>query len=165
MAKAILILNAQNDFVSAFPEGRVVAENIAEYVKKMAGPQITVFNVQDTHYDLPPQRSYPWPLIGHYGHELCPLVSGVFYDTYLIYKDIYYVMKVKPCAEEALAQMRDKYDDITIMGLRGADVRETAIAIRDTFPAGTKITLATGGITLDWPVEKMMDEGWNLIVI
>lgn len=163
MAKAILILNAQNDFVSAYIEGKAIIENIAEYVKRAAEKEITVFNIQDTHYDLPRQRAYPWPYIGSYGHDIAPQLAEALYDTRQKYNDIFYLMKVKPCAEEVLNRMT-AFEEIIIMGFRGADVRETARAIKEVNP-NAKIKLTSGGITLDWTNEKMLDEGWELIAL
>lgn len=168
MATAVIIMNAQNDFVNAYPEGKAIAENIADYIYKLAEPHTVVFNVQDTHYDHPAQHTWPYPLIGHYGHDMNPQVACALYETRLIYNDICYNMKTDTCAYETVGQMmsgnKALFDEVIIMGFRREDLLETAKLIKTEFPEDTKIKFATRGITYDLSVEYLMDNGWDLII-
>lgn len=167
MAVAVIILNAQNDFVKAYPEGRAIAENIADYIYKFAEPHTMVFNVQDTHHDHPKQHVWPYPLIGHYGHDMSPEVACALYETRLIYNDINYNMKTDICAYETIGQMKagDKYmfDDIIIMGFRKEDLLATAEAIKAEFPENTRIRFAAKAITYDLSIERLNSEGWEIV--
>lgn len=167
MATAVIVLNAQNDFVRAYPEGKALVEKIADYIHRFAEPHTVLFNVQDTHYDHPKQHAWPFPLIGHSGHDVAPEVACAFYETRLIYNDICYNMKTDTCAYETIGQMKagDKYlfDNIIIMGFRREDLLATAKAIQAEFPQNTKISFAVNGITNDLSVEYIANEGWDTV--
>lgn len=164
MTRAVIIINPQNDFVHAYPEGKAVAENIATYIHKLANEHTTLFTVQDTHHDHPKQHTWPYPLIGHYGHDIAPEIAAALYDTRMKYNDICYNMKTDICAYETVGQMMpNKFDEIIIMGFRREDLMATAELISIEFPEETKIIFATRGITYDMPsAEKLESEGWEV---
>lgn len=164
MANAVIVLNPQNDFVRAYPEGKAVAENIAAYIRKLASENTTLFTVQDTHHDHPEQHIWPYPLIGHYGHDIAPEIAAALYDTRMKYSDICYNMKTNICAYETIGQMNKQFDNIIIMGFRREDLMATAEAIKEVFPEWTKISFAARGITYDMPNdEKLIEKGWEII--
>lgn len=167
MATAVIVINAQNDFVNAYPEGKAIVENIADYIYKFANSNTVVFNVQDTHYDHPAQHTWPYPLIGHYGHDMNPQVACALYETRLIYNDTCYNMKTDTCAYETVGQMmsgnKALFDEVIIMGFRREDLLETAKLIKTEFPECTKIKFAVNGITRDLTEDYLVEHDWDLI--
>ncbi len=139
--RAVVIMNAQNDFVIHYPEGKAIAEHIADKVRELADGRSVLFTVQDTHHDFARVKQWPWPLIGHYGHEIAPEVLAAIYDTRLKYKDINNLFKVEPCAYELISLIKKQgYDEIILMGFRKEDMLETAKIIKEDFP-NVKIAL------------------------
>lgn len=161
--KAILIINAQNDFVEAYPEGQAIAEIIGDYLLDNANANVEIFSVQDTHYELPTEFKLPYPIIGSFGHDITPEVSLALYDTRNTYNGIHYVMKTKPCALEAINLMKAfHFDEVIIMGFGKADLFLTAWGIKEVFPH-MKINFVSRAITFDLPIEKLKNEGWGVI--
>lgn len=139
--KAVVIMNAQNDFVIHYPEGKAIVEKIADKVKELADGCTVLFTVQDTHHDFTKVKSWPWPLIGHYGHEIAPEVLAAIYETRLKYRDINNLFKVEPCAYELISLIKKQgCEEIVMMGFRKEDILETAKIIKEDFP-NVKIVL------------------------
>lgn len=161
--KAILVINPQNDFVEAYPEGQAVAEIIGDYLIDNANFNTEVFSVQDTHYEMPIEFRFPYPIIGSFGHDIPPEVSLALYDTRNIYNGIHYIMKTKPCALEAINLMKAfQFDEVIIMGFGKADLLLTAWGVKEVFPQ-MKISFVSRAITFDLSVDKLKNEGWGVI--
>lgn len=161
--KAILVINTQNDFVEAYPEGQAITEIIGDYLLDNANSNTDVFCVQDTHHEALPEYKFPYPVIGSFGHEIAPEVSVSLYDTRRIYNGIHYVMKTKHCAVEAINLMKaSNFEEVTVMGFGKVDILLTLHALKEAFPQ-MKIKVLSRGITFDLPIEKLENEGWELI--
>lgn len=161
--RAIFVLNAQNDFVEAYPEGEAIAENIGDYIQELANSNTEVFCIQDTHYEIQREYKFPYPFIGTYGHETTPEVGVALYNTRKIYEEIHYVMKTKPCAVEAIDLIKhSNIEEVIIMGFDKEHLLLTARAIKNAFPR-IRVSFASRGITFDLPIGKLIDEGWGLI--